>query len=377
MSDMMFDTNDPRVREHYSARMFEDSVAACYFGSNLMGRGERSQAPVQLLIEPLSEKEDRISFYLDIPLRGSPVYGDDKLEGHFEFLDKHKDTIYIGQVRRVYSDDRMTSSQQVQNLRKKARKSLVDGYGRLYDQLSMLALSGRPGAVNEDRLDPDVRRVCKDNKVFTEPDSDPIFYGGDATSLATLDESDTLTLAKIEELRTYAVVMGNDRGGEGIVPLRPLRVNGMKYYVLLMHPYSAEDLRKSTNKDRWQSIEEAARKAAEAVGSKSPIFKKAFGLIGKQVLLHQHELVPRFNDGGAAKNVEWSRTFLLGHQALTWAFGGAQPGWFDWREEIRDYGNRTVIAAYTLLGIKRTTFKGKAFGMIAVDHALSKKPADS
>ena len=41
MADTMSDINDPRACEHYSARMFEDSIAASYFGSNLMGRGDQ------------------------------------------------------------------------------------------------------------------------------------------------------------------------------------------------------------------------------------------------------------------------------------------------------------------------------------------------
>ena len=371
--------NDPKACEDYSARMFEDSITASYFGNNLMGCGDQSQTPVQLL----TEQGEQIPYDLDAQLQGQGAYGDDKLEEH-ESLDEHRDKICIGEVRCVYKDGRMTSLQQVQNLREKARKSLVDGNGRLCDQLSMLALSGRSGAVNADVLDDDVLRVCKNNRVFTEPDSDHIFYGygNDDKSVATLDESDTLTLAKIKELRTYAAVMGNDGGGEGVVSLRPLRVNGGEYYVLLLHPDSVADLRedlrknfrKSTNKDPWQSIEEEARKAAEAVGSKSPIFKKALGMIDN-ILLHEHPSVPLFNDGGSTGNVPWSRAFLLGRQALIWGFGGAQPGQFDWREGTSDLGNQTWIAAYTRLGVKRATFKGKALSMIAVDHALSKKPA--
>lgn len=363
----MSDLNDPQAREHYSARMFEDSITASYFGSNLMGRSkcpEWPQTPVQLL----AELGEQIPYDLDAPSD----------QGQLIKLEERRDTICIGQVRRVYSDSKITSPQQVQNLREEARKSLVDGSGRLCDQLSMLALSGRRGAVNADVLEPDVFSVCEKNNVFTEPDSDHIFYGSDDNdkSVATLDESDTLTLAKIRKLRTYAAVMGKDGGGEGVVRLGPLEVNGRKYYVLLLHPDSVADLRKSTDPRRWKSIQEAAQKAqkeAEAVGSKSPIFKKALGMIDN-ILLHEHPSVPLFNDGGPTGNVPWSRAFLLGRQALIWGFGGTQPGQFDWWEETRDLGNQTWIAAYTLLGVKRTTFKGKVLGMIAVDHALSKKP---
>lgn len=370
----MFNINDPQACKLYSAKMFPDSIDASYFGGNFMGRGERPRTPVQLLTDLTCREGDPLILYpLDIPLQGQGVYDDDKLrEEDVEPLYKHKDTICIGKVRCVYKDGRMTSLQQVQNLREEARKSLVGEYGyRLYDQLSMLALLGRRGTVNADRLEPDILGVCEKNKVFTEPDFAHIIYGGDAKSLSTLKTDHTLTYEKLLIIRTLAEMLD----GGGMVEMQPLVTDGMKNFVLLMHPDSAEDLRKSTDPRTWEFIQEEARKEAKEVGSKSPIFKNAFGLIGK-VLLHKHELVPRFNDGGATGNVPWSRAVLLGRQALTWAFGGAQPGCrFAWREGSCDHGNQTWITASALFGIKRTTFKGKAFGMIAVDHALSKKPA--
>lgn len=347
----MFNINDPQACKLYSAKMFPDSIDASYFGGNFMGRGERPRTPVQLLTDLTRQKGDQIS----------PVDGDNKLE------------VRIDQVRNSVKDDRVTSQREVHKLREKALKSLADWCGRFYDQLSMRALSGRSGVVNANLLPPDDKVSLFCNNAFKEPDSDHIFYGSDDNdkSVATLDESDTLTLAKIEALCDHADTLS--RGGEGVVPLQPFMVKGRGYYVLLMHLHSAEDLRKSTAENIWQSIEKAAQKEAEAVGSKSPIFKNAFGLIGK-VLLHKHPSVPLFNDGGAAKNIEWSRAFFLGSQALTWAFGGAQSGCrFDWWEGEKDYGNETVISVSTIIGMARTEFNDKAVGMIAVDHA-SKTP---
>lgn len=361
----MFNINDPQACKLYSARMFPDSVTESYFGRNLMNREDQSQTTVQLLTELTRREGDQISFDSPIQIDGAPVDDANKLE------------VRIGRVGNAVKDDRVTSQREVHKLREKARKSLADWFARFYDQLSMRVLSGRPGAVNANllRRDDKVSLFC--NNAFKEPDSDHIFYGSDDNdkSVATLDESDTLTLAKIEALCAYADALGG--GGEGVVPLRPLEVNGGEYYVLLMHLFSVEDLRESTDENTWQFIQEEAQKArkkAEAVGSQSPIFKKAFGLIGKKVLLHKHELVPRFNDGGAAKNVEWSRALLLGRQALTWAFGGAQPGCrFAWREGDADHGGKTAISVSTIIGMARTEFNDKACGMIAVDHA-SKTP---
>ena len=358
----MFNINDPQACKLYSARMFPDSVTESYFGRNLMNREDQSQTTVQLLTELTRREGDQISFDSPIQIDGAPVDDANKLE------------VRIGRVGNAVKDDRVTSQREVHKLREKVRKSLADWFARFYDQLSMRVLSGRPGTVNANLLRRDGKVSLFCNNAFKEPDSDHIVYGGDAKSLDTLKKSDTLTLAKIEALCAYADALGG--GGEGVVPLQPFMVNGREYYVLLMHLHSAEDLCESTDPRRWKSIQEAAQKArkeAEAVGSKSPIFKKAFGLIGK-VLLHENKWVPLFNDGGAAKNVEWSRAFLLGRQALIWAFGGAQPGCqFAWWEEDTDYGGKTAISVGTIIGMARTEFNDKACGMIAVDHA-SKTP---
>jgi hypothetical protein len=56
------------------------------------------------------------------------------------------------------------------------------------------------------------------------------------------------------------------------------------------------------------------------------------------------------------------------------AFGSPGSGLrFDWNEETRDNGNQVVITTSSIFGIKKTTFNGKDFGVMAIDTA-AKKP---
>ena len=42
---------------------------------------------------------------------------------------------------------------------------------------------------------------------------------------------------------------------------------------------------------------------------------------------------------------------------------------FDWHEELTDRGNQVSISTSSILGIKKTRFNGKDFGVISIDTA--------
>ena len=66
-------------------------------------------------------------------------------------------------------------------------------------------------------------------------------------------------------------------------------------------------------------------------------------------------------------NTPAARALFLGRQAGVAAYGTAGGTRFQWEEELTDFKNQVDIAAGTILGIKKTRFKGRDFGVIAVD----------
>ena len=85
------------------------------------------------------------------------------------------------------------------------------------------------------------------------------------------------------------------------------------------------------------------------------------------VVLHSHESAIRFSDYGAGANLPAARALFMGRQAGVVAFGSTGGLRFDWSEETQDHGNEPVVAAGIIIGVKKTRFNSKDFGVFAVD----------
>jgi hypothetical protein len=51
------------------------------------------------------------------------------------------------------------------------------------------------------------------------------------------------------------------------------------------------------------------------------------------------------------------------------AFGSSSGMRFDWKEDTKDYENEPVVSAGLILGVKKTRFNNKDFGVLSVDTA--------
>jgi N4-gp56 family major capsid protein len=84
-------------------------------------------------------------------------------------------------------------------------------------------------------------------------------------------------------------------------------------------------------------------------------------------VLHSHESAIRFSDYGAGTNLPAARALFMGRQAGVVAYGTAGGLRFTWKEEVDDYGNEPTVVAGTIIGVKKTRFNGKDFGVMALD----------
>ena len=140
---------------------------------------------------------------------------------------------------------------------------------------------------------------------------------------------------------------------------------------LLMNPVQEQDLRNDVTAGGWMDIQKSL---ATNLGNKSPIVKGALGMLNN-IVLHSHERVIRFSDYGAGANVPAARALFLGRQALALAFGSSGGDLrFDWHEEERDAGNQAVINTGAIFGVKKVSFNGLDFGIMAVDTAAAVSP---
>jgi N4-gp56 family major capsid protein len=259
----------------------------------------------------------------------------------------------------------MSRKRTLHDLRNVARARQSDWWGRVFDELFFMFLSGARG-VNTDYVFPTTYGGFAGN-ALSAPDSDHIVYAAGATSKATVSSSTLFSCKTLDKAIAKAETMG---GGSTEIPsIQPVNIEGDGVYVVVAHPWQIFDLRtdvsSGTGTGNWLDVQKAA---AGKDGQNSPIFKGSEGMYNNCVV-HKHRGVVRFSDYGSGSNVPAARALFLGQQAGAIAFGsaGGSELRFSWHEESRDNGNQVVITSNAIFGIKKCTFNSRDFGVVAID----------
>ena len=109
-----------------------------------------------------------------------------------------------------------------------------------------------------------------------------------STAKSLLTSSSQLTANFLSFIKTYAKT-GADRS---FVPLRPIKIDGRDYYVLLVHPDVMFDLK--TDSTFQQFLRDAEKR-----GNDNPLFTGASAIVDG-VIVHEHEKMPITTDGGGS-----------------------------------------------------------------------------
>ena len=359
MGQTVIPFGDPKAQKKWSGQLFVETTKKSYF-ERFEGTSENSV--IQRKTELESDAGDRISFDLSVQLRGQPTSGDDRLKGNEEALKFYTDEVIIDQIRKsVSAGGKMSRKRTAHDLRRVAKDRLSDYWAQYIDELKFIYLSGARG-INEDFIEPTTYTGHAGNPLRA-PDAYHLLFGGAATSKATLTANDKMSRSLVERAATKARMMRAK--DPKTANLLPVSVDGEKHYVLLMSPFQEFDLRDETGEKGWLEVQKAA---ASAEGKNNPIFKGGLGMINN-IVLHSHESAIRFSDYGAGANVAAARALFLGRQAAVIAYGTAGGLRMTWQEETDDFGNEPTVAAGTIIGISKTRFNGRDFGVVSIDTA--------
>jgi N4-gp56 family major capsid protein len=305
-------------------------------------------------------------------LKMAPVQGDSVLEGKEEDLKFHSDSLLIDQLRSgVNGGGTMSRKRTLHDIRALSKSGQTDLWARTFDELIMIYLAGARG-VNDDFVFPlDFAGVA--GNAITAPDAEHKFAPGiatyDSTNVTTFPTAVTLGTTPLLDLRQVdrlVAVAGNMGGGsKGTPKIRKAKFGGAEAFVLLMSPNQAYWMRQASTTNSWLDMQKAVSASA---GKDTEAFKGGLGMYNG-VLMHEHQAVIGFSTYGAGA-APAARALFLGQQAGVIAFGSAGNGLrFGWHEETRDNGNQIVITTSTICGVKKTTFNGKDFGVIAIDSS--------
>jgi N4-gp56 family major capsid protein len=358
MSTTVIPWGDPKAVKRYSPKAHMDVMKSGYFTRKFVGRGDNNVIEERTELE--ADAGDTISFDLAVSLRGEPTFGDTTLDGKEEGLRFYTDTVSIDQVRKAVSaGGRMSRKRTVHDLRRIASANSRDYWKAFMDELFMMTLAGSRGINEGFKMSTSFTGFA--NNAFRAPSSSHLLFGGAATSKATITTSDKMGRLLVERAAVKAEMLtALDPEAANMVPLS---VDGGDHFVLLMSEFSAFDLRTGTGAGDWLDIQ---KQLISAAGAQNPVMKGGLGMINN-VIMHSHRNVIRFSDYGSGANLPACRNLLMGRQAAALAYGTTSGQRMIWVEETKDYKNNPTVASGYIMGVKKTQFNNRDFGVMALD----------
>lgn len=322
MADWQFTTADATTAQTWAKSFWMEAKTESYFmAKGFIGTDQANSIIVEF---PDLEKEQgyKHTWGQLRNLSGAGVTGDNMMEGNEEVPDLFDDSITIDQKRNAIRKEGKLSDQypSVKELRKDIKTLLMRWKADVLDQDIFTALGDSPTKV---------------------------IYGGDATSTATIEAGDYMTLALIAKAVTYARKATPKIVGMGI--------GGVRHPVCVMAPDQDYDL--SQRDAAWAQAQREAQKR----GADNPIFGEALGM-HKNCILHSHERVALATTWGSGANLPGATALFMGVQAGGVAYAKKKI----WNEKDFDYGNKVGFCVGSIYGVSKAVFNGADNALLAI-----------
>lgn len=330
-------TGDALTRKLWDRKLFLDIQKESYF-TKFEDTDGKSFVHVKTDLE--KEKGDNITFGIRMRL-AKPFIVDGQSEGHEHALTTHDFNVSLHKYRVPVRDDgELTRKRAIWDVEKESRAAIVEDAAEKLDELKFTALGT------------DLTRnfycsalVASLHTTATAATAKAGLTGAGPTSC---DISPKL----ISFAKTWALTGGRDAGGNRVqTPLQPVRVNGKKYIVLVIHPDQRFDLANNT------VMVQAHREAMER-GKENPIFSGA-DFIWDGVVIHSHENIEIGTNGGAGA-IPYGKGLLMGKQALCLAWGRRAKV----VRKTFDYDNEVGFDWSAVLGVGKPKFNSIDYGVM-------------
>jgi len=342
----------------YSAKLFVDLTRESFFVNDLTFGSLKApkktnlatsdgNAPIYAIRDLVASDGDTVEFPLFKHITGEPVYGDSMLRGSEKGLSKLAWNVKITQLRQaIDTGGRLTKKRTPADIRAVARQELKNYWSEVLDESFFVFLTGERGIVELGWRLPVSFSGWKDesgtviNPVEPVDTAHKVAINSSGQVVNDPAQATEMELSDIDKIKTYIRTQ--------IRPLKPVKISGQPFYILVIHPKVEEQLRTANATNSWIDIQ----KMANVRGMDNPIFKSALGMYAG-VILVSHEKVPVIEISGH----KYAVNLWLGSQALGVAFGNGGAGFpFIWKEEMFDYDNRLGIATSILIGARRVQF---------------------
>lgn len=324
-------SNDTLAVKAWHEKLYRETILESYFGKFM---GKDGSSPVHVKDEVSKGPGDQITFGIRMKLTGAGQESADSdftLEGNEESLVTHSDAVTLKEIGHAVKGRNPMSQQRVFfSIDSEAEAAIKDwGVEKLDSQIFDAIYAS----------------------AFTKE-----FFASTATSAATLTTAMKITPALLMKAKAWAMT----GGGRAQSPIRPIRVKGKMYYVVVLHPYQIYDLKQDAQFQQWM-------REAEVRGSENPLFTGAVGMCDGMVI-HDHERISKLTTGGSGSNVPYGRGFLLGAQAVALAWGHNK---MKIESEETDYKRFKSYGITWINGVKKIIFNSRDYGIVGITSALT------
>lgn len=343
MAETVFTTSNALTKKAWAEKLYRETLPMSYWQANgFMGTGPDSVVQVRTDLE--KDKGDKITFGLVMRLQGAGVTGDNALKGQEEALVTYDDSVSLEQYRHG-----------------------VSVRGRLTRQRAAFEITDEARAMLKQWGAEKIDRLCFNALTTVSTPTFVVYRDGGAsgamaktTTAATAKSALTAANSKLNlQTFTYLRTVAKTGNNRAFSPIRPIKIKGRDWYVLLCHEDVLYDIKNDTNFT-------AAQRECQERSDEHPLFTGATAIYD-QVIVHTHEFMPIASDGGAG-TVDWAQCALMGSQALTWAWG-MRP---NVEMEEDDYKNKVSYGYSMIAGVKKPVFNSQDFGSIGVYLARTK-----
>jgi len=334
MAKTAFSTSNALTVKAWQEKLFRDTVKESYF-SKFMGKGSMSLVQVE---EKLTKQQgDNVTFGLRERLQGAGVTSGVTLEGNEEKLSTYDFSVSLEEYAHAVRDAGPLDRQRVMfKLDDESIMALKDWGAEKIDSLCFQNVLSSP------------------TRVFYRTSSGNTTTATAATAKSALTATDSkLTPSLISFAKAWARTGGN----RAQTPIRPVKIGGKEYFVMLIHPDVGYDLKTDST---WTQANREARER----GKDNPIFSGALG-VWDGVIIHEHEGYAEKSaggliatDAGTGSNVPWAKCVLMGQQSLVWAWG--KRG--ELKTETFDYGREHGFAWSMIAGVAKPVFNSLDYG---------------
>lgn len=358
MAQTIIGVNDPKTVHAWAKKCIVETLHETFINRIVGSTTDDDTMPIHVRDE-LRQAGDLVTITLRRQLSGKGVLGDAVAKNQAEALSFNTDQLRINQLRHVVNVTGLMSQQRVPwAKRNEANSGLRDWWSGRYDTSFFNQVGG-----NTAQTDIEYTGL----NAVTAPSTNRWFFGGTGTQESDLVSSDyRFTLQLIDKCVKRARTTRP--------AIRPIKIGGKDYYVMVLHPNQAYQLRSNMSEGQWVKLQLAAMQGGRV--DDNPLITGALACYNN-TLLFENSRVP-FGDNtqlnaedhtdlGAPANgtTNVARAIFMGAQACGMAWGrDGSPERLRWVEELDDGENQLNIYAGSIFGLKKMVFANEDFGSI-------------